>query len=250
MNTKINFSLSRDEVNQFHKNGYLGPFRALPESEMDDIDTRIQREVFETTGPNPNASVQSRHMDCPLIYRIASSPEIIERIASLIGPDIILWATHFFDKEPGGKEIPWHQDGNYWPLEPMLNMSAWLAIDDVNQENSCVQVIPESHKKVFPHIRSIEGMAFRQMADPEAFDEAGKVDICLKRGEFFIFNEKLLHHSDANNSQRRRRGMTMRFTVPFVNIEQDGPPLHPGHRAIIVKGKDYMGFNKYCEPPA
>ena len=75
-------------------------------------------------------------------------------MAALYGPDLLLWRTNFFVKEPGAKEIPWHlfvvrkaldtlvgdnkrkssslalrQDRNYWPLEPPIIISAWIAVD-------------------------------------------------------------------------------------------------------------------------
>ena len=75
-------------------------------------------------------------------------------MASLYGPDLLLWRTNFFIKEPGAKEIPWHQDFNYWPLEPPIIISAWIAVDSATLENSCLQIVPGSHRKVVPHVES------------------------------------------------------------------------------------------------
>lgn len=241
--------MSREEIESFHNNGYLGPFALISPDEMRELEPEIEEKVFQTEGPVPGAPIKSRHMDSPLVYDLVSRPEIIDRMASLYGNDLILWATYFFDKAPGGKEIPWHQDGNYWPLEPVINISAWIAIDDVTIENSCVQVIPGSHKQIVPHIKSTEDMAFAEMADPQFVDTSKAVNIELKPGEFFLFNEKTLHHSEPNRSLKRRRGMTVRVTIPIVKIDHEIPPLHPGHKAILVSGKDYMGFNQLCAPP-
>ncbi len=43
-------------------------------------------------------------------------------------------------------------------------------------------------------------------------------------------------------------GMSVRVTIPIVKIKQDGPPLHPAHAAILVRGEDYMGFNRLMKP--
>jgi hypothetical protein len=243
-----NYVLSPSEVKFFHDNGYLGPFSAVSLDEMASIREHIDTQVLTRNGPSPSI-LQSRHMDSKVVYDLASHPAIIDRMASLYGPDLILWATNFFNKEPGGKEIPWHQDLNYWPIEPLLNISAWIAIDDVKVDNSCVQILPKSHKKVVPHIPSRDGMAFGEEADERYFDTSNLINMELKPGEFFLFNEKLLHHSEPNRSTRRRMGMSVRVTLPIVNIEQDRSPLHPGHCAILVKGEDYMGFNRLMEPP-
>jgi len=243
-----NYALSPNEVAFFHQNGYLGPFAAVSPEEMAAIRNHIESKVLARQGPS-SSILQSRHMDSKVVFDLAASPAIIERMASLYGPHLILWATNFFNKEPGGKEIPWHQDLNYWPLEPLLNISAWIAIDDVKVDNSCVQILPGSHKSIVPHVASREGMAFSEEADEKYFDSGKLINMELQPGEFFLFNEKLLHHSEPNRSNRRRMGMSVRVTLPIVKIEQDVRPLHPGHCAILMRGEDYMGFNRLMEPP-
>ena len=188
-------------------------------------------------------------MDSKVVYDLAAHPAIIDRMAGLYGPNLVLWATNFFNKEPGGAEIPWHQDFNYWPLEPVINISAWVAIDEVKTDNSCVQILPGSHKKVVPHVASRDGMAFGEEAEPGSFSLDGLLEMELEPGEFFLFNEKLLHHSEPNRSNRRRLGMSVRVTLPIVKLGQDGPPLHPGHRAILVRGCDDMKLNRLQDPP-
>jgi len=246
---KRTYTLTPEQIQFFHENGYLGPFAAISPTEMAELDAVFEREVFATDGPSEFSRVQSRHMDVPAVYELATRPEIVDRMACLYGDDLVLWATYFFEKQPGGAEIPWHQDGNYWPIEPVLNISAWIAVDEVTVENSCVQVIPGSHKSSIPHIQSTEGMAFGQMADPAFFDVNQAINIEMKPGEFFLFNEKLLHHSEPNRSQKRRRGMAVRVTLPIVKITHDQRPLHPGHKAILISGEDKMGFNELCSPP-
>jgi ectoine hydroxylase-related dioxygenase (phytanoyl-CoA dioxygenase family) len=112
-----------------------------------------------------------------------------------------------------------------------------------------VQIIPGSHKKIVPHVPSRDGMAFGEEANPAHVDTSNVVNMELAPGEFFLFNERLLHHSDANRSDKRRIGLTMRVTVPFVKVVQDKPPLFPGHKVMVVRGEDNMGFNDVAPPP-
>ena len=92
-------------------------------------------------------------------------------------------------------------------------------------------------------------MAFGEMADPRAFDTSAAVDMELKPGQFFIFSERTLHRSSKNTANKRRLGMSVRVTLPIVHIFQDSAPLHEGHTAILAKGKDVMGFNRYAGRP-
>ncbi|MCY4466933.1 MAG: phytanoyl-CoA dioxygenase family protein [Chloroflexi bacterium] len=247
--TRLESLLTRDEVNFFVANGYLGPYAAMPPQEMASIRREIEDQVLTTDGPNPRSRMQSRHMDQAVIYDLATHPAIIDRIAGLLGPDLIVWATNLWLKEPGGAQIPWHQDINFWPLEPPVNASAWIAIDEVTVENACVQIIPGSHRQSLPHTRAEAGMAFGEMADPKTFEAGAAVNMELKPGEFFLFSERLLHGSSRNASQQRRLGISVRVTLPMVHIFQDASPLHAGHSAIIARGADVMGFNRYAGRP-
>jgi ectoine hydroxylase-related dioxygenase (phytanoyl-CoA dioxygenase family) len=244
------FPLSSAEVARFHEEGYLGPFALCTPQEMAEIRARIEREVLTTDGPSARTRLQARHLDHRLVYDLCTHPAILDRMESLFGPDLILWASYFFAKEPGGKEIPWHQDFNYWPLEPVVNLSAWLSIDGADVENSCVQIIPGSHKDIVPHIKSRDGMAFGEEADPDQIDTSKAINMELAPGEFFLFNERLLHHSEPNRSNRPRTGLAVRITIPLVKITHDIAPLFPGHYNIVARGNDHMGFNRLGEAPS
>ncbi len=244
MKTQKTFSLNGPEIRKFQEEGYLGPLTLCSPEEMAGIRERIEKEVMTTDGPNPKNRNQQRHGDHPFLADLITKNEILDRMESIYGPDLLIWASYFFTKQPGSGEIPWHQDLNYWPLEPVLNLSAWIAVDPALVENSCVRIIPRSHKKVLPHVRSSSGMEFSEMADTAFVDESKAVSMELKPGEFFIFNERLLHQSNANTSKLRRMGLTVRVTVPFVKISHEQPPLFPGHQALLVRGEDRMGFNR------
>jgi ectoine hydroxylase-related dioxygenase (phytanoyl-CoA dioxygenase family) len=242
-------TLTREEIASFHDNGFLGPYALSTPDEMAILRAEIERDVLTTDGPSPRTRVQARHMDKRVVYDLCTHPAIVERMAALYGNDLVLWASYFFNKESGGKEIPWHQDFNYWPIEPLVNISAWIAIDPVTTENSCVRIIPGSHKKIVPHIPSRDGMAFGEEADPAQVDESKAIDMELAPGEFFLFNERLLHQSNANRSNKRRMGLSVRVTVPFVKVYHDTGPLFVGHKNMVIRGTDGMGFNRLADPP-
>ena len=245
--TKPGGRLSEDEVRRFHETGYLGPFAALCQADMAAIRSRLEVEVLSTPGPSRGSSLTMRHLDKKLVYDLVTNPEIVGRVLGILGPNLLLWACTFWLKEPGGKEVPWHQDMNYWSIEPIINVTAWIAVDEVTEENACLQIIPGSHRAVIPHVPVGEGKWFDEEADPHRVDTATAVKLTLKPGQFVLFNERTLHHSEANGSKRRRFAMGPRFTIPIVRIDHDS--LFPGHAAILVSGEDYMGFNRLVAPP-
>ena len=246
------FWLSESEVQQLHEAGYLGPLTAFGEEEMARIRSRLDREVLATPGPSRGNSLSMRHLDKRVVHDLVTHPAIVGRIQGILGPHLLLWACTLWLKEPGGKEIPWHQDQNYWPIEPIINITAWIAVDEVTEENGCLQLIPGSHRSVVPHIATTEGKWFNEEADPKysstrRVDTSKAIKLSARPGQFVLFNEKTLHYSEANRSDRRRFAMGPRFTIPIVRI--DHGRLFPGHAAILVSGEDYMGFNCLADPP-
>lgn len=236
-------TLSSDQCRKFHDDGFLGPFPAVDRDEMLALADHCSDLCDEQhlAGANHN-----RHLDDAVVARIAEHPEIIGRVASLLG-DVVLWRTNFFRKLPGGAEIPWHQDWNYWPLEAAVVVSAWIAIDDVDVENSAPQFIPGTHKRQIPHLRVPKGskLAFGEMADPAQIDTTKAVDMVMRAGEFVLFNERTLHHSHENRSQRRRLGLALRYIAPITRVtDYDSAGPQP-HVCRLVAGSDRLGFNRY-----
>ncbi|MBS13803.1 MAG: hypothetical protein CME19_19690 [Gemmatimonadetes bacterium] len=251
--------LTAEEVTTFKEQGYLGPFPMMSPEEMvaltPDIEAVLESDPFVDTGSGnapPNASKRrykrehNRHLDKRVIYSLAAHPEIIGRMVSLYGPDLLLWRTNFFVKYAGSKRIPWHQDFNYWPLEPPVICSAWIAVDPSTVENSCVQVIPGSHRKVIPHVKADEDMVFQEMGDEKYYDANDAVDLEMQPGEFILFNERTLHHSHPNSSDKRRIGLAVRVILPFVTVLRYDSPEHG---LPMLHGEDRMGFNKLVAPP-
>ena len=167
----------------------------------------------------------------------------------MLGPDLVVWTTNFWLKEPGGAEIPWHQDINFWPIEPPVNVSAWIAIDEVTAENACVRIIPGSHRQFMQHGRAPDEMAIAEMVDPAAYDASQAVNMELKPGEFFLFSERLLHASAKKHFGQaparlvRPRHRALRAYLPGQII------CIPGTPPSSASGKDVMGFNRYAGRP-
>lgn len=247
-------ALDIEEIDRFHTDGFVGPFAAMAPAEMASLRPAITELLASDPDPYPEQGFHARHvpknhnrfLDSELAFSLSTHPAIVDAATSIYGEDLLLWRAHFFDKGPGGKEIPWHQDYAYWPLEPAVIISAWLAIDLVTAENSCMQIVPGSHRRLIPHVKATPDMAFLEMADPdlvdEAIDELGPpVDIELEPGQFILFNERVLHHSNANRSELPRCGLSIRLVPPMVKVLTYDSQ---NHALPIVSGTDRLGFNQ------
>lgn len=246
------FRLTLDEAHQFHTQGYLGPFPTISPEEMAKVNEALHNRIFLSDGPNPNSRTHSRHLDTRTVYDLLAHPSIVHRLASLLGDDVMVWSSGFFIKDPHGKglETPWHQDINYWPIEPQINITAWIATEEVTAENAPLLLIPGSHRQTVPHIKNKGGKAFNEEADPAYVDHSQAVTMAMRPGEAIIFSEKLLHGSPVNRSNRRRCALSARYSIPLARLFHGEPPMNfPGHHAVMVSGEDRFGFNRLGPPP-
>jgi len=246
MNALESTTLTEQETAFFNEHGYAGPFTLCAPEVMAELREKIDA-LLKTAPPCGQIPQQSRHLDSRLVFDLCSHPAIVDCMLAVLGPDLTLWRSNFFTKEPGAKEIPWHQDYGFWPISPALNVSAWLAIDAATTENACVQIVPGTHKSQLPLIPSTPDMEFQQMTDPAFVDTSRKVDMVLKPGEFFLFNECTLHHSNANRSTQRRLGLAVRMTIPKVKVNHD--EIFKGHKVVQLCGVDNYKLNVDAQPP-
>ena len=95
-----------------------------------------------------NYDLTNWHKYCRKVWELVTNKRIPDIISDLFGDTVILRHSHFFVKLLGdSKKVSWHQDESYWPLSKCRLVSAWLAIDDLDQDNGAMHVIPGSHKR-------------------------------------------------------------------------------------------------------
>ncbi len=186
----------------------------------------------------------------PFWVRLISDDRLLDIAEAFIGEDIALFASHYIAKPPhNGQPVLWHQDGSYWPLEPMEVITLWVALDDADPENGCMRIIPGTQNQrllSMDEMDSIpEGNVLGSGIQPDQIDEAGAVDVILKAGDVSIHHPNVIHGSDANLSDRWRRGLTIRYIPASTKIlsEEQWPS------AFMLRGKPSSGVNSYLPWP-
>jgi ectoine hydroxylase-related dioxygenase (phytanoyl-CoA dioxygenase family) len=180
--------------------------------------------------------------------RLVSDDRLLDVAEQFIGPNIALFASHYISKPPfDGRPVLWHQDGSYWPLDPMEVVTLWLAVDDITAENGCMQVIPRSHRLDLQeiHRRSDINSVLGSGMDPDLVDETQAVDVLLAAGDVSIHHPNVIHGSRANTSPRRRCGLTIRYIPTTTRIVSD----EPWPSAYLLRGEPVTGVNAYQPRP-
>ena len=241
--------LTQAELDQFEAEGFIVGPPVHDSTRMDGV--RAELDAVLATPGLAGAPTAHRHLDSRAVHDLVAQPPILERLASLLSPDLLVWHTRFFDKPPGSGPVPWHQDMAFWPIEPDICLSVWIAIDRADVGNGCVEVIPGSHRTRVSVVSSVKTGRFGRKADPEAIDTSRKIPIELEPGAFIIFDRWLLHASPPNESDRRRLGLAARIVPTSVKVHFDRmSPTFPELAAQLIRGVDTVGLNRLAPLPA
>lgn len=213
----------------FLRDGYLRPFRVLDAAQASELCAEVQRAADEP-GVYGFASPRDLHLQHPSVRALLRRPAIVERLAQLMGPDLGVWRSELFAKQPGAGAIMTHHATVYRfedrapVLEPtrsegLFQLTVWIALTDAHRDNGCMYVIPGTHTRPVSFRR---GGARRfygfdpVVVDPEIHVEPKAVE--LSAGEAFIFSERVLHGSFANDSDRPRVALNARVIEPDVGV--------------------------------
>ena len=239
-------ALSRDQLSEFNARGFLTGIRVLSGREMEGVRARFDQLLEAVLADGGDSySISSAHLRHGDAYDLLTHPGIVSYVRDLLGPNVVGWGCHYFCKMPrDGKRVAWHQDASYWPLTPSKTVTVWLAIDDADSANACMRFIPGSHMRGLLGFQLDDGdrsnVLNQAVPDAEALGEP--VDNELRAGEISLHADLLLHGSEANESDRRRCGLTLRYCAAEVRAY-----LGWNRKGVIVSGSDPDGH--WANPP-
>jgi len=258
--------LHDDEIAHYRTEGWVVPRFRLPVAHVARMVDALEDLLRTNPGVRPEKLV-SAHIEgdngegvrgSRAFLDLARDPEIVELVSDVIGEDVILWGCHVFCKPAvEGYETPWHQDGHYWPIRPLANCTAWVALEPSTVENGCLRVIPRSHaeRRLHEHLHEDRtDLTLNQRMAEGAFDEAAAVDIELEPGQMSLHDVYMIHGARANTSGRRRTGAALRY-MPSTSVferslrpahGQTGVPVNFARRPLwLLRGVDRSGRNDF-----
>lgn len=235
--------LDQRDVEHFRGHGYHLHKRQLFSPEQLDRLEMIFEEHLADKGDKLSDELDTPHFRDPRLLEFLLSPEVLDLVEPLVGPDIALWTSHFISKDPfTGRATPWHEDSAYW--EGRLSdydriVTVWLALGPSNRENGCMRVIPGSHHNGFSQYVPTDQTVQTFHAEIVGVDEDKAVDFELERGECSLHDGRIIHGAKPNPSSVRRTGYTMRYfpaSVKVMPVEQNA-----GWRIWLARGRDTAG---------
>jgi non-heme Fe2+,alpha-ketoglutarate-dependent halogenase len=284
--TKENYGLTPNEIMAFERDGFFGPFKVYEPEEIENAWKKVRVEVHDRSHaayelkPTGGLSIANydRHLDIPFLSKHICRPQIVDRLNSVLGPDVLTWRTEFFPKYPGEKGTPWHQNSTFqsasgkvqlaWPEGSKLQgcITVWCAVTDSTIENGCLKLMPKTQytryydeERGFKDQDSVNGFGynFKEIQfDPDwKPDESQAFPLVLKAGEAIAFWSTLLHGSFPNVSNKMRLGFASRYVPSQVkiypgteNVSEFGDTISLDRwGAVQVSGIDKFGHNKIVD---
>lgn len=242
------YQLTPDQVNAYHRDGYvivknfLAPEEIHKLQEIAFTDGTMRKHAFDLNDQS------GKKTKLTLWYSpgndayglLSKSNRMVDAANELMEGESAVCHFHskLMQKEPKvGGAWEWHQDYGYWYknefLFPEQMLSVMIAITDAYKENGCLQVIKGSHKMG----RIEHGFSGEQVGASEHYVQLilktrELVYVELKAGDALFFHPNILHRSEANVSDQPRWSLISVYNrsenVPYNEPSQSSTrPLSP-----------------------
>ncbi|HXP04221.1 MAG TPA: phytanoyl-CoA dioxygenase family protein [Stellaceae bacterium] len=245
-------ALTPQQVESYHYNGFLYPIPALISGEIAICLAGLERLETELDSPVADADIKWRshaYAHSPWFNDLIRHPRILDAVEDVIGPNILVWTSTFFIKEPHSKTFAaWHQDGAFFGLEPNEQVCAWVALTDASKEAGCMEMLsgrgaPRLYHHAAMELKNSINRAGQTIVEP--FDKSKPTAMALKAGEFSLHHELAVHRSAPNHAAHRRVGIGLNYVPTHVRV--NGPVRL---KAMLVRGDDKYGYWDLIDPPA
>jgi ectoine hydroxylase-related dioxygenase (phytanoyl-CoA dioxygenase family) len=243
----MSIGVSREKT-QFDQDGYVTYHDVLDEQLVKEAGAHVEWLAEKHPELRPENLGHKLMHDDPFWVRLISDERLLNIAEEYLGPNIALFASHYIAKPPeNGRPVLWHQDGSYWPLEPMEVVTLWLAVDDSTPENGCMRVVPGTHHAQLHKMHKFTDTpnVLNSQMDPDLVEADKAVDIALAAGGVSVHHPNIVHGSNANTSGSRRCGLTIRYIPTTTRIVSEGQwPC-----AFLLRGEAVEGINDYLPWP-
>ena len=241
-------ALSAQQVEQYHRYGYISPVRIVAEDE-----TAVFRRLMEdaeTAGELQIVAQTKFYLRFPWVHKMATHPALLDAVEDLIGPNIMLYHNTVWFKDGGdGAYVSFHQDNTYFGHDPCEVLTAWLAITPATIDNGCMQFLPGTQKLGQLDLKDPDIHGANMLTSGQTVDfDPNSVDpfpVELRPGECSIHHAFLIHGSLPNNAPDRRMGITFIYHPPHLG--QIGTCRTS---ALLVRGEDPYGKFEHEQAPA
>lgn len=233
--------LTDEQIASFHQNGFVNGGHVLNDEQVETLRAELERVIAEQGRDDHPQPVLIRNLsgqDTAPVWQIVNiwqasapfrdliaHPFIVEGLAQLTNARALrIWHDQIQYKPAaiGGVNM-WHQDAPYWPiLAPMTEVTAWVALDDADEDNGCMSMVPGSHTwgNQIDFLHTLK--AYSDMPDHAVGRDIRVVSCPVRKGEVHYHHSLTWHGSHANTSGRPRRAVALHYMTGDTHYVASG----------------------------
>jgi len=127
----------------------------------------------------------------------------------------LFWEQYVIKCADKGMRFSWHQDSGYVHPNHKAYLTCWITLDDVNEENGTVYLLPFSHTGIRTWVKHIK--------DPVTNDEVGYfgkergIPIIAPAGSIAVFTSLNFHSSGSNMTEKMRRVYLAQYSGEIIH---------------------------------
>ncbi|MDZ4731276.1 MAG: phytanoyl-CoA dioxygenase family protein [Xanthomonadales bacterium] len=206
--------LSQQQVESFHRDGYALVRRLYSAAEIQQISDWTDEVAAypETPGKQmmyfETSQVDGGRILCRIenfvpyhegFSTLTTARRMRQAVSELFGEEAVLFKDKINFKLPGGDGFKEHQDVQAgWDEYAGIHLTAMVAIDETNEENGSLEMLPGQHKK------GLLGEKWAPLSDQDT-GEQEYVAVHCQPGDAVFFDSFAPHRSAPNRTQQARR---------------------------------------------
>lgn len=217
---------------------------------------RVPVKFDEVDKKSAQVRVLHPHRLSPKVMNWYLHPNVAETLEVLFGKPALGAQTMFYYKPPGAKGQGMHQDNFYLLAKPATCIGVWTPLDDADEENGCLWMVPGSHRMGIQCPEKNRAERWLNYGDSHISKfprETKPVPVPVKRGQTLFFGGEVIHGSGPNRSTKRWRrtfighyaddstGSIAKFYHPILNMKGEVVSNVAEHSGGGPCGDGWMG---------
>jgi ectoine hydroxylase-related dioxygenase (phytanoyl-CoA dioxygenase family) len=212
--------LTAEERSFYDEQGYVIVPGVLPAADLASIDAEIERllpEAEDRSDVRPGWIFQLG-LRSEIIRAFAEDERLLALVEEIVQPGIALEEAKLVAKPPHSPIIcHWHQDEAFYqrPDDPgtasNVRMAVWMPLQDADERNGCLWVVPGSHRWGLRPWDWAESDACRKRLRESEYAEEHAIPVRVKAGDAVLFSSWTWHHSEGNLTDVVRRAFIVTY---------------------------------------
>lgn len=233
------------DVDAFRRDGYVHLRGFVPPERLATLGEALETATERDPGTNP-LTLDTMRFASNLFYageelqRFLSSPELLDVLCPLKGPDLWVRWDQAVWKGPDAPWFPWHQDNGYTELD-VEHIQVWVAVTSMSERNGGLRILPGRHIERFAH-HWIGGHV--ECFDDATADAMGALTVEAAAGDVVVFSSWLPHATTVNRTGEVR----LAYVAEYLRLDEADTGVRPPHFVAARNGRPAGDWVNPTEP--